>query len=60
MSDPIRFEAHVKDTDVKNLVSLDKNIRIILDTNDIRGAELIHLPADNWVHVTVEIKGKEG
>lgn len=49
----ISFTALVKAVNIKALVSGDKSIRIILETEDLRALELGTAPADNTV--TVEI-----
>lgn len=62
MQNKIEFRAHIKSHNVKNLVSLDKSVSILLlavDTEEKRmglARWLIDLPADNECLVEIRVE----
>lgn len=49
-----QFLAQVKQVASKNLVSGDKSVRVVLDTQDLGALGVAEIPADSNVRVTIE------
>ena len=49
-----KFIAQVKQVVSKNLVSSDKSVRVVLDTQDLSALDVADIPADTLVRVTIE------
>lgn len=52
--DAIEFVAVVKEVKAKTLVSLDKSIRMLLETEDLSVLDIGKWPADETVNVRIE------
>lgn len=53
MNEKIEFVAIVKQVISKSLVSLDKSVRILLETGDLSTLDVGKWPADETVTVTI-------
>lgn len=49
------FEAEIREVKSKKLVSLDKEITIVLNTSDLRALELAKLDTDKTIKVSIEL-----
>ncbi len=54
MIEPIEFVAVIKQVSLKALISGDKSARIILETDDLKVADLGKWPGDETVSVRIE------
>ena len=52
----IKFEAEVREVKVKKLISLDKEIIIILNTSNIAAFGLANVPSEKTVRVLIEVE----
>ena len=50
---PITFSALVKEVRSKSLVSGDKSVRVLLETEDLKALEAAALPSDGVVQITI-------
>lgn len=52
----LQFQAEVREVKAKKLISLDKEIIVILNTNDLVALELAKLDTDKIIKVSIEVE----